>query len=76
METGHDILYFWVMRMIMLSLALTGKVPFHFIMLNRILRSSSGKKSPKVNQNATIDPLKVNLVDEKILLAMDLVRKH
>ena len=28
METGHDILFFWVARMVMLSVALTGKLPF------------------------------------------------
>lgn len=28
METGHDILFFWVARMVMLSLELTGKLPF------------------------------------------------
>jgi len=28
METGHDILFFWVARMVMLALELTGKVPF------------------------------------------------
>lgn len=29
METGHDILFFWVARMVALSLQLTGKLPFH-----------------------------------------------
>jgi valyl-tRNA synthetase len=28
LETGHDILFFWVARMVMMSLQLTGKVPF------------------------------------------------
>jgi valyl-tRNA synthetase len=28
LETGHDILFFWVARMVMLSLTLTGEVPF------------------------------------------------
>lgn len=28
LETGHDILFFWVARMVMLGLKLTGKLPF------------------------------------------------
>jgi valyl-tRNA synthetase len=28
LETGHDILFFWVARMVMMGMTLTGKVPF------------------------------------------------
>lgn len=31
METGHDILFFWVARMVMMSLELTGKLPFKVV---------------------------------------------
>ncbi len=37
METGHDILFFWVARMIMMSLALTGKAPFHTVLLHGLV---------------------------------------
>ena len=35
METGHDILFFWVARMVMLGMALTGKVPFQCVRCSR-----------------------------------------
>lgn len=38
LETGHDILFFWVARMIMMSLALTGKAPFHTVLLHGLVR--------------------------------------
>jgi len=34
LETGYDILFFWVARMIMLSLELTGKIPFEVVYLH------------------------------------------
>lgn len=34
LETGHDILFFWVARMVMMSLGLTGKLPFHTVYLH------------------------------------------
>lgn len=39
LETGHDILFFWVARMIMMSLALTGKAPFHTVLLHGLVRA-------------------------------------
>lgn len=47
METGHDILFFWVARMVMLSLELTGKVPFREILLHGILCDAFGRKMSK-----------------------------
>jgi hypothetical protein len=38
METGHDILFFWVARMIMMGLYLTGKAPFHTVYLHGLVR--------------------------------------
>ena len=38
METGHDILFFWVARMIMMSFGLTGKAPFHTVLLHGLVR--------------------------------------
>lgn len=38
LETGHDILFFWVARMIMLNLYFTGKVPFEKVYLHGLFR--------------------------------------
>lgn len=37
METGHDILFFWVARMAMMGLELTGRVPFHTVFLHGLV---------------------------------------
>lgn len=47
METGHDILFFWVARMVMLGLQLTNETPFKKILLNGIIRDSYGRKMSK-----------------------------
>ena len=39
LETGHDILFFWVARMVMMSLALTGKAPFQTVLLHGLVGS-------------------------------------
>ena len=38
METGHDILFFWVARMIMMGIELTGRPPFHTVLLHGLVR--------------------------------------
>jgi len=38
LETGHDILFFWVARMVMMSLELTDKLPFHTVFLHPMVR--------------------------------------
>ena len=58
METGYDILFFWVARMIMFSLEFTGKVPFHTVYLHGIIRDEHGQKMSKTKGNS-IDPLGV-----------------
>lgn len=58
METGWDILFFWVARMIMLSLYRTGKVPFRYIYLHGLVRDEQRQKMSKSKGNV-IDPLGV-----------------
>lgn len=47
LETGHDILFFWVARMVMLSLELTGQLPFKEVLLHGIICDSYGRKMSK-----------------------------
>ena len=58
METGYDILFFWVARMIMFGIEFTGKVPFHTVYLHGIIRDEHGQKMSKTKGNS-IDPLGV-----------------
>ncbi|KAJ8392935.1 hypothetical protein AAFF_G00071390 [Aldrovandia affinis] len=58
LETGHDILFFWVARMVMLGLKLTGKLPFKEVYLHAVVRDAHGRKMSKSLGNV-IDPLDV-----------------
>eukprot|EP00878_Enallax_costatus_P001054 GHUV01001189.1.p1 GENE.GHUV01001189.1~~GHUV01001189.1.p1 ORF type:complete len:843 (+),score=324.29 GHUV01001189.1:29-2530(+) len=86
LETGHDILFFWVARMVMMGLQLTDKVPFKQVYLHAMVRDAHGKKMSKSLGNV-IDPLHViegitlqglhdtlqsgNLDPKEVLRAMD-----
>ena len=56
METGYDILFFWVARMIMMGLEDTGQIPFHTIYLHGLLRDERGEKMSKLRGNI-INPI-------------------
>ncbi|MDB4894901.1 MAG: valS, partial [Firmicutes bacterium] len=56
--TGSDILFFWVARMIFSGLEMTGKVPFHTVVLHGLIRDNQGRKFSKSLGNG-IDPLEV-----------------
>ncbi len=58
LETGYDILFFWVARMILMSAYALGEAPFRTVYLNGIVRDAKGKKFSKSLGNG-IDPIDV-----------------
>ena len=58
METGYDILFFWVARMIIMGLHFMGEVPFNRVLLAGLVTDERGQKMSKVKGNV-IDPLDV-----------------
>jgi valyl-tRNA synthetase len=58
METGHDILFFWVARMMMLGEWLTDREPFSVVYLSGLIRDPLGRKMSKTKGNV-IDPLAI-----------------
>ncbi len=61
METGYDILFFWVARMMMLGIELAGDIPFHTVYLSGLIRDPYGAKMSKTKGNV-VDPL--GMIDE------------
>uniref|UniRef100_A0A1B0D104 Valine--tRNA ligase n=1 Tax=Phlebotomus papatasi TaxID=29031 RepID=A0A1B0D104_PHLPP len=58
LETGHDILFFWVARMVFFGQSLLGKLPFREVFLHPIVRDAHGRKMSKSLGNV-IDPMDV-----------------
>ncbi len=59
LETGYDILFFWVARMILMSTYLLGEVPFRQVLLHGLVRDANKQKMSKSKGNV-IDPLEIS----------------
>ncbi|HSX30418.1 MAG TPA: valine--tRNA ligase [Candidatus Saccharimonadales bacterium] len=59
LETGWDILFFWVARMILSTTYMTGQVPFKTVYLHGMVRAADGQKMSKSRPESIIDPLDV-----------------
>uniref|UniRef100_A0AAR2LTY3 Valine--tRNA ligase, mitochondrial n=1 Tax=Pygocentrus nattereri TaxID=42514 RepID=A0AAR2LTY3_PYGNA len=58
LETGNDLIFFWVARMVMLGTELTGQLPFKQVLFHSLVRDKHGRKMSKSLGNV-IDPLDV-----------------
>ena len=59
METGYDILFFWVARMILMTTYVTGEIPFENVYLHGLVLDKNGDKMSKSKPELCIDPLDV-----------------
>src|SRR5690606_20193185 len=59
LETGYDILFFWVARMILMTTYGTGQIPFKKVYLHGMVRTREGKKMSKSDPKTCVDSLEV-----------------
>lgn len=59
LETGWDILFFWVARMILATTYATGSIPFKNVYLHGLVRTENGQKMSKSHPETIIDPLQI-----------------
>ena len=59
LETGWDILFFWVARMVLATTYATGQVPFNKVYLHGLVRTEQGKKMSKSDPDSIMDPIGV-----------------
>lgn len=59
METGWDILFFWVARMILATTYMTGQIPFKTVYLHGMVRAEDGKKMSKSRPESIVNPLDI-----------------
>ena len=59
LETGWDIIFFWVARMILSTTFMTGQIPFKQVYLHGLVRTSDGQKMSKSRPESIIDPIDV-----------------
>ncbi len=59
LETAHDLIFFWIARMILMSQYLLGEIPFQNVYFHGIVRTADGKKMSKSLGEKAIDPLDI-----------------
>jgi|APSaa5957512535_1039671.scaffolds.fasta_scaffold00127_39 valyl-tRNA synthetase len=59
METGYDIIFFWVARMVLMTTYAIGEVPFETVYLHGMIRDRNGQKMSKSKPETMIDPLDI-----------------
>jgi len=59
LETGHDLIFFWIARMILMSQYLLGEIPFKNVYFHGMVRTADGKKMSKSLGEKATDPLDI-----------------